>query len=409
MHILLLTDNFPPENNAPAIRCYEHAREWVALGQRVTVITCFPNFPAGRLFPGYRQRLFSRETITGIDVIRVPTFIFQNSGTMLRLIDFMSFMVVGTLASLFVRRPDVVLATSPQFFTAVAGWWVSCLRRCPFVFELRDLWPDSVIAVGAMRESRAMRMVRGLEELLYERATAIVALTHSFKRILSSRGVNGEKVHVIPNGAASEMFEAGDIPDGLLANLKISGCFVVSYIGTIGLAHDIDIVLEAADMLAVSCPTVRIIIVGNGAERDRLKSIVGSKGIWNISFIDSVPHEQIINYWRISDATMVLLRDVPLFATVLPSKIFEAMATGTPIISNVQGEAKDLLLSSGAAELIMPADGKALADAIASLASSPDHCRRLAQRGRETALKYARPILARQVLSVLESTQVRNP
>lgn len=184
MRILFLTDNFPPEVNAPASRTFEHYREWVRADHQVTVITGAPNFPKGRLFPGYRNRLWQRETLDGIDVVRVWTYIAANQGVVKRTLDYLSFMVTGFLAGLFQRRPDVIVGTSPQFLTNCAAWMLSVFRWRPFVFELRDLWPESIKTVGAMSDSVALRLLERLELFLYRRATVIVAVTESFRRNL---------------------------------------------------------------------------------------------------------------------------------------------------------------------------------------------------------------------------------
>ena len=200
MHILFLTDNFPPEGNAPATRTYEHAREWVKLGHKVTVITCAPNFPEGRVFDGFKNSFYSRSNMDGIDVVRVKTFISSNEGFVLRILDFVSFMFSSFFAGLFQRKVDVIVATSPQFFTAVAGWALSVFKRRKFVFELRDIWPASITAVGAMDDSLAIRLLEKLEMFLYRRADAIVSVTHSFKKELIERGVDGNKISLVLNG-----------------------------------------------------------------------------------------------------------------------------------------------------------------------------------------------------------------
>jgi hypothetical protein len=172
MHILFLTDNFPPETNAPASRTYEHAMRWVRAGHKVTVVTGAPNFPSGKIHAGYSNALWRRETMDGIDVVRVWTYITANEGFLKRTLDYVSFMVAAILASPFLPRPDIIVGTSPQFFTPCAALVVSWWRRRPFVFELRDLWPDSIVAVGAMRETLAIRLLRKLEYFLYRRGRA---------------------------------------------------------------------------------------------------------------------------------------------------------------------------------------------------------------------------------------------
>ena len=192
MNILLLYDNFPPEVNAPASRTYEHCLQWVRAGHQVTVITCVPNFPAGKVFPGYRNKLWQVESMGGIRVIRVWSFITANEGFALRILDFLSFMLSAGIAGLFVRRPDVVIGTSPQFFTACAACFLGWVRRRPFVFELRDIWPESIKAVGAMGDSLAIRLLERLEMFLYRRARLIVSVTEGFRDTLARRGIRRE-------------------------------------------------------------------------------------------------------------------------------------------------------------------------------------------------------------------------
>jgi len=189
MRILFLSDNFPPEVNAPASRTYEHCREWVKAGCQVTVITCAPNFPTGKVFEGYANRLWAREVVDGIEVIRVWSFITANEGFLKRTLDYLSFMVTATLASLFVPRPDVIVATSPQFFCACAGWLTSILRWRPYVFELRDIWPESIRAVGAMKNELVFHLLEKIELFLYRRAARVVAVTRSFPKLLAARGM----------------------------------------------------------------------------------------------------------------------------------------------------------------------------------------------------------------------------
>ena len=206
MHILFLSDNFPPEVNAPASRTHEHCRHWADAGHRVTVVTCAPNFPKGRVFDGYRNAPWQRETIDGIRVIRVWSYVTANEGFARRVLDYLSYMATATVAGLFVRRVDVVVGTSPQFFTACAAWAVSACKRVAFVFELRDLWPESIKAVGAMQESAAIRWLERVEMFLYRRATRIVSVTHSFRRTLGARGIDMAKIDVVTNGVDTTRF-----------------------------------------------------------------------------------------------------------------------------------------------------------------------------------------------------------
>ena len=201
MHILFITENFPPETNAAAVRTYAHAREWVKMGHTITIVTGVPNFPTGKVFEGYKNKLFQREVLEGIRVVRVWTYIAANAGKFRRMIDFASFMVTATLAGLFVKKPDMVIATTPQLLTSIAGWVVARLKRRPFVLELRDLWPESIVAVGISQSKRLYTTLEGVARFIYRRADVIISVTHSFKRVLIDMGIRGDKIHIITNGA----------------------------------------------------------------------------------------------------------------------------------------------------------------------------------------------------------------
>ncbi|MEY4832967.1 MAG: hypothetical protein RL527_1180, partial [Planctomycetota bacterium] len=248
MHILFLTDNFPPEVNAPASRTFEHCREWVKAGHRVTVITGAPNFPKGKVFPGYRNRLWQSEEMDGIRVVRVWTYVTANEGFTRRVLDYLSFMVSAVFGAIFVRKVDLVIGTSPQFFTAVGAWIVSVMKWRPFVFELRDLWPESIKVVGAMKDSWALHMMERLELFLYRRAFRIISVTHAFKRNLVERGIDPHKIRVVTNGVDTTRFVPQARDATLARELGLEGRFVAGYIGTHGLAHALETVLEAARM-----------------------------------------------------------------------------------------------------------------------------------------------------------------
>jgi len=381
MRILFLTDNFPPETNAPATRTFEHTRRWARAGASVTVVTTAPNSPAGRLFAGYRNRLFQREWIDGVETIRVLTYITANQGFARRTLDYLSFMVSGFLVSLFLPRPDVIVSTSPQFFTACAAYVLSRFKRRPFVFELRDLWPDSIVAVGAMHESGAIRALRRLEYFMYRKAARIVSVTHSFKSVLCGNGVPAEKIAVVRNGADLAGFTPGEKPVQLEARHGLAGKFVAAYIGTVGMAHGLRTLLEAAERLREDS-RIAFLIVGDGAEREPLEAEARRRGLASVVFAGSVGKDEVKRYWRLADAALVLLRDRPVFRHVLPSKMFEAMATARPIVLGVLGESAELLQRAGAGIVIAPESAAALSDALTRLASDPAMAQELGRSGR---------------------------
>jgi hypothetical protein len=403
LHILFITDNFPPETNAPATRTFEHTRRWVRAGARVTVITTAPNFPAGKLFPGYRNRLLQREWIEGVETVRVWSYITANEGFVRRTLDYMSFMVTGFLAGLFLRRPDIIVCTSPQFFTACAAYLLSLVKRRPFVFELRDLWPDSILAVGAMPESKAIRALKRLEYFLYRKAALIVSVTNSFKSVLSSNGIPPEKIAVVRNGADLVRFAPGPKPDELVKRHALQGKFVAAYIGTVGMAHGLETILEAASKLAANT-AVAFVVVGDGAERSSLEAQAQRRGLSNVAFVGRVDKDDVRLYWRLADAALVLLRDRPVFRHVVPSKMFEAMATARPIVLGVLGESAELLMEAGAGVVIQPESADALAEAITRLAANPQEAAAMGASGRRfVEAEFDRDKLAAAMLEDLRA------
>ena len=288
MHILFLTDNFPPEVNAPASRTFEHCREWVKAGHQVTVITGAPNFPKGKVFDGYQNRLWQQETMAGIRVIRVWTYITANEGFAKRTLDYLSYMVAGFLAGLFVRRVNVVVGTSPQFFTVCAACATGLFKRVPWVFELRDIWPESIRVVGAMKQSKVLDLLEKVELFLYRQASAIVSVTHAFRTSLMRRGVNGDKIHVVTNGVDISRFSPRDKDAELLRRHDLQDKFVAGYIGTHGLAHALDTLLDAAKALktAPDGDRFRIILLGDGANKAALRERAQTEGLDNIIFVD---------------------------------------------------------------------------------------------------------------------------
>jgi len=345
MHILFLSDNFPPEVNAPASRTFEHCREWVRAGHQVTLITCAPNFPKGKVFDGYRNALWQTEEMQGIRVIRVWSYITANEGFAKRVLDYMSFMATSFLASFFVRKVDVVISTSPQFFTACSAYVVTRFKRVPYVFELRDLWPESIKAVGAMRESAAIRLLERLELFLYRKADLIVAVTESFKEILIRRGIDGAKIMVVTNGVDLSRFAPVERDAQLAAELGLAGKFVAGYIGTHGLAHSLETLLDAAQRLAEEerGRDYHFLFLGDGARKAALQEDAKRRGLANVHFIDSVPKEQVVRYWSLLDVAVIHLKKTDLFTSVIPSKLFESMGMGIPVLHGVAGESAGIV------------------------------------------------------------------
>lgn len=404
LHILFLTDNFPPEVNAPASRTHEHCRIWKQAGHDVTVITCAPNFPGGKVFTGYRNRLWQQEYMDGIRVIRVWSYITANEGFVKRILDYLSFMLAAFVAALFVRKVDLVVGTSPQFFTACAAWMVGKCKRVPWVFELRDLWPESIKAVGAMRDSTAIHLLERLELFLYRSADQIVTVTHAFKRKLIARGIEGDKIAVITNGVDLKRFSPADKDPALETRLGLQGKFVAGYIGTHGMAHALETLLLAAERLqqTTGAENIRLLFLGDGARKTELKVQADRMGLTNVLFLDSVPKSDVAHYWSLLDVAIIHLRKTDLFTTVIPSKLFECMGMGIPVLHGVAGESAEIVEREHIGKVFEPENAEQLAEELLSMRDNPETYREFHARCLQAAPHYDRQTLALAMLDHLE-------
>lgn len=401
MRILFLSDNFPPETNAPATRLHEHAVRWVRAGHEVTVITCAPNFPEGKLYPGYANRWRQVETIDGIRVVRVKTYITANEGFVRRTLDYLSFMASGFVAGLFERRPDVVVSTSPQFFCALGTWALSAARRLPWVFELRDLWPASIVAVGAMERSAVIRLLEKLELFMYRRADAIVSVTESFREDLAARGIERDKIHVVVNGVDLDRYAPRPRDEALARQFGLEGKFVLGYMGTHGMAHALDRVLDAAELLRER-PEVAFFFAGSGAERAGVERCVAAIGLDNVRMIPRQPKEMMPALWSLCDLALIPLRNTPVFSTVIPSKLFEAMGMGVPVLMSLpEGEATGIVRRTACGVCVAPENPQAMADAVIALAGDAERMAALRSASAAAAPEYSRERQARKMAEIL--------
>jgi glycosyltransferase involved in cell wall biosynthesis len=409
MHILFLTDNFPPEVNAPASRTFEHCRHWVRAGHDVTVVTCAPNFPKGVVYAGYRNWFWQSELMDGIRVVRCWTYMTANEGFLLRSLDYMSFMFAAVAAAPFIRGVDVVIGTSPHFFTVCGAYAVSRVKRIPFIFELRDLWPDSIKALGALSSPALLALLTRIELHLYRSATRIVAVTNAFKSKLSVRGIDPAKIEVVTNGVDISRFKPQAKDPELIRRYGLEGKFVAGYIGTHGLAHSLRTLLEAADSMRrrPNGDAYKFVFLGDGAMKAALIAEAKTLSLDNIIFLDSVPKSEVVRHWAALDASIVHLRKDELFTTVIPSKIFEAMAMGIPILHGVLGESAEIVEREGVGLTFEPENPDSLCAALTRLASDAALIQELRTNALAAAQRYNREALAERMLEVIESTVAR--
>ena len=374
------------------------------MGHQVTVLTGFPNHPTGVIPPEYQGERFRRERWDGIDVIRTWLYAAANKGTGRRILNYLSFPTTACLLGLpAIRACDVIVATSPQFFVACAGWVAANVLKRPFVFEVRDLWPDSIEAVGAITNRSVLRGLRAVEEFLYRRASLIVAVAHSTVRILGERGFDTSRMVVLPNGVDLDLFCPGPKENAVRAQHAPKGETLVTYIGTHGMAHSLQTVLESAETLS-SRGDIRFLFVGEGAEKDRLMAWASEHQLRNVTFLGQQPREVLPEFYQASDICLVPLRNTPLFQAVLPSKMFEIMGAGRPTLLSVQGEARQLLQAAQAGIDIDPESPQSLCAAILKLAEMPELGDWYGLNGHDYVRKhYTRQGIANRYIQALET------
>jgi glycosyltransferase involved in cell wall biosynthesis len=404
MKILFLSQYFPPEMGAPAARVSELSRCWVESGAEVTVVTTFPNHPNGCVPPEYRGKLFQREERDGYRVLRSWIYVAANKGFLRRVICFLSFMISSTLTALFRgRRCDVVIATSPQIFTGLAGWVVSVVKRRPFVLEIRDLWPDSAIQLGVLRNPVSIGLSRRLESFLYRRADLIVPVSQSIREAIRKQGVPEERIQTIPNGIDPDLFRPADRDNEKRRDLGVGDAFLVSYIGTHGMAHGLERVVEAAHLLRDRAD-IHFVFIGDGARKEAVVQRARELGVQRIVFLSPQPKIDVPKYLAASDLSLVSLLDLPVFATVLPSKMFEIMACGRPVLLIGKGESANLLRESEAGKTLDSYTPESVANAIRELADNPERSRQFGENGRRYVLEhFNRRELGKEYLTRLES------
>lgn len=369
--LLFLTDNFPPEVNAPATRTFEHCREWVESGIDVTIITCAPNFPTGVVYPGYHNKFFQKEFIAGIKVIRVWSYMASNQGTLKRILDYISFGVSSFFAGLFIKS-DLIIATSPQFFTAVSGFALSVFKRKPWVMEVRDLWPESIRAVNAMNVStRLWDWIESVELFLYRQAKKIIVVTDSFKDNLTRRGIDQNKIHIIKNGVLIDAFNIHQDNENPMDKYpQLNGKFIIGYLGTHGMAHKLDFILHCAEKLKPQ-NDVHFLFIGDGAEKSLLLKLKAQLNLENVTMLPAIAKKDIVVFLSLFNAALIPLKKSDLFRTVIPSKIFESAAMRIPIILGVQGESQELIEKYHAGICFEPENEGEFISAILKLKNDP--------------------------------------
>jgi colanic acid biosynthesis glycosyl transferase WcaI len=413
--ILYVSQYFPPEMGAPAARAAELSRYWAEAGHEVTVLTGFPNHPTGVVPPEYRakfRRLVTRENVGGVNLVRTWLFPFPNRKTYERMLNYSSFCLSSASTGLFVERPDVVIASSPQLLVALSGWWLARSRSVPFVFEVRDLWPESLAAVGMGGQNSPLhRILAKIAGFLYRRAERVVVVSPAFKDYLVEHWqIPPEKISVVENGVEVDLFSPQNTNGDLRKQLGAEGKFVVCYIGTMGMAHGLETLIEAAAILQKPNPEVFFLLVGEGSDKERIIALARSRGLTNLRFLDQQPREKIPAYICAADACLVLLKNTDLFKTVIPTKMLEFMSCARPVILGVDGQARRIVEEAQAGIFVEPENAADLAEKLRWLAANPSVRESLGRNGRRHILQsYTRQRTAQTYIEVLEDLLGKNP
>lgn len=404
MKILFLSHYYPPEGNAPASRVSALAERWAAEGCEVTVVTGVPNVPDGVVYPGYRNRWLPQvETVNGVKVVRVWTYIAPNKGTVRRIANYLSYCWSAFGYNLCAKRPDVLIATSPQFFCGWAGVLLHWFRRIPFLLEIRDIWPESMSAVEAGLPGPVLKVLGVMEKIMYRSAGHIVTVGPGYAEKLIERRVPEEKISVIMNGVDKKLFFPRPPNQKLLESCGLSGKFVCSYIGTIGMACGLKTALDAAEELKKRGRSdIVLVLVGDGAQRETLEQEAKARHLDNCIFTGRRPKAEMPDWVASSNVNLVHLRKTELFKTVMPSKIFESAGCARPMIIGVEGFAKQLVLDAGAGLAMEPENAGELTDLLIKLADDPALCETMGQNARiRIASKYDRDTQAMEYLEIL--------
>jgi len=406
MKILIISHYYPPEPGAPQARISEMAKVWKDAGCEVIVYTCFPNHPTGIIPDKYKGKLFSREDIDGIKVLRHWVFASVNKGIIKKTCSHLSFMLSVVLLSLLRdKKPDIIVVTSPTFFSVISAYLFSIIRRVPFIFEVRDLWPGIFVELNVLKNRALIKILETIELYLYRKAIRVITVTEGFKTNIASRGIPSEKIKVITNGVDLNRFSSGEKNINLIRNLDVNPeSFIVLYAGAHGISHALSSVLHAALICQNKDENIHFLFVGEGAEKDKLIVLKNKLKLKNVTFQGAITKDLMKDLYCSVDICLVPLRNISGFKTFIPSKMFEIMACQKPIIASLFGEAQTILENSKGAVITSPEDHQELSNAILDLYGNHDKMREMGEHGALFVRNnYDRENLAKKYLEIIKS------
>jgi glycosyltransferase involved in cell wall biosynthesis len=385
-HTLLVHQAFVSKDDPGGTRHYELGERLVAQGQQFTVVASDVSYLTGkRLVP--KKKLMTETREGGMRILRAYTYSTLHKSYFLRVISFLSFMATSVVVGARVSRPDLVMGTTPPMFQAISAWILSVLRRRPFLLEVRDLWPEFAIDIGLLTNPVLILSARWLEGFLYRRANYLLVNSPAYRDYLIRKGIAPDKITFIPNGADPEMFEPGQQSEHFRQQYGLQNKFVVTYAGAIGMANDIDVLVGAATIIS-SRGDIQILIAGDGKERKRLEDLVRQLGLANVTFTGAIPKSQMKMVLAASDACIAILRNIRMFTTTYPNKVFDYMAAGRPTILAIDGVIREVVEAARGGIFVQPGDANLLAKAITDLADDPERARAMGVSARAYVIEH---------------------
>lgn len=402
MKILYLSQHFPPEIGAAQARAYDMSMNLVEEGCDVTVVTAFPNHISSK-------KLVQSSKHLGLNVIRSYVVQDTKKSTIRRMLNYVSFMTTSIIAGLFAKKPDVVFATTPQLFVGLSGYVLSKLKRAKFVIEVRDLWVDFAEVLNQINNKKLLAMARKLEWFLFKQADHIIVVTHGYKRYLVEKGISESKIDVITNGVNPTEMGLLVPEEGMKIRSEygLEDQFLILYAGNMGIAQGLQTVLEAAHKLK-SVASITFVLIGEGAEKERLQTYKKEKDLHNVMILDSRAKQELNGFYAAADLCLVILKNHPLFDITIPSKLFDCLAMNKPILLGIGGESKEIVESLNAGLFFEPENAESLANVVLEATSNPHIMEQLEKDVRsKMLLKYNRQELSRNLARLLETTQDR--
>lgn len=395
MRILILTQFYPPEFGAAAVRLSRLARLLAADGHAVTVLTGMPNYPEGVIPPAYRGRVTCRETIDGVTVERVWVYASPSKRARTRLLNQFSFMLMAALRGTFLRRPDVILVESHPLFVCLCGGWLRRIKRAPVVLNVSDLWPESAVATGALRaDSTLVRFAEPVERWAYHDAAHVVGMTEGVLEGIRRVLPDPNRSTLIKNAVDLDTFRPHQpaLRTEFRARYGLGGRFTVVHVGNMSLTYDFDTMLAAAAAL----PEMTFLFAGSGSQAGKLEAGIAELGLSNVILAGVLPHDAIPGVWAAADACLIALGDHSVAGGTRPAKLYEALATGTPVVAAIRGEGAALVEESGAGVVVPIADAAAMAAALKQLEADPERRAQMSAAGRAYAEANLSPQLVKQ-------------